>query len=63
MMVTSKSKSFILPENIQKMSKEKKTFDNLLVEFQREVIESQTTIWRELHNVRNILSTSKTPSK
>lgn len=49
-------------ESIQKITKEKKSFDNILVDFQREVIESQTTIWRELHNVRNILSTGKAPS-
>ena len=50
-------------ENVQKMNKDRENFDNLVVEFQKEVIASNSTIWRELHNVRNILSTSRTPSK
>ncbi len=49
-------------EALDKFHKEKKNIDSFLLDFKKEVIASQTAIWKELHNVKNILS-SKPGSK
>ena len=43
-------------ESLGKFHKEKKNIDSFLLDFKKEVIASQTAIWKELHNVKNILS-------